>query len=59
MEDEVRIGDSHPNFVHAFNAFAPAGDVTGEVSHFNLFLFFGSAFIQMFREFLKELGFEI
>ena len=30
-EEEVRKGDDHPNFVHAFNAYAVAGTVEGDV----------------------------
>ena len=31
-EEEVRAGDDHPDFVHAFNAYALAGAVEGDVS---------------------------
>ena len=34
-EDVLRPEDEHPNFVHAFNAFAPAGDVSGELVYVN------------------------
>jgi len=30
-EDELRKGDDSPSFVHAFNGYAPAGDVTADV----------------------------
>ena len=26
-EDEIRKEDAHENFIHAFNAYAPSGDV--------------------------------
>ena len=34
-EEELREGDDHPDFVHAFNGYAPAGDVTGELVYVN------------------------
>ena len=34
-ETEVRKGDDHKNFIHAFNAFAPAGKVTGQLVYVN------------------------
>ena len=34
-ETELRPGDDHPTFVHAFNAYAPAGTVTGELVYVN------------------------
>lgn len=34
-EDEVRDGDDHPDFVHAFNGYAPAGDVVGDLVYVN------------------------
>lgn len=34
-EEEIRKGDDHPNFVHAFNAYAPAGDVEGQLVYVN------------------------
>eukprot|EP00092_Neocalanus_flemingeri_P089241 GFUD01112903.1.p1 GENE.GFUD01112903.1~~GFUD01112903.1.p1 ORF type:complete len:755 (-),score=192.43 GFUD01112903.1:119-2383(-) len=34
-EDVLRPEDEHENFIHAFNAFAPAGDVTGELVYVN------------------------
>lgn len=34
-EEELRPGDDHPKFVHAFNGYSPAGDVTGEVVYVN------------------------
>ena len=34
-EEELRQGDDHKNFVHAFNAYAPAGTVTGQLVYVN------------------------
>ena len=34
-EDVLRPEDAHENFIHAFNAYAPAGDVTGELVYVN------------------------
>ena len=34
-EDVLRAEDEHPDFIHAFNAFAPAGNVTGELVYVN------------------------
>ena len=34
-EEELREGDDHKNFVHAFNAYAPAGTVTGQLVYVN------------------------
>ena len=34
-ETELRKGDDHPNFVHAFNAYAPAGTITGQLVYVN------------------------
>ena len=34
-EEELRPGDDHKNFVHAFNAYAPAGTVTGQLVYVN------------------------
>ena len=34
-ETEIRKGDDHPNFVHAFNAYAPEGTVTGQLVYVN------------------------
>ena len=34
-EEELREGDDHKNFVHAFNAYAPAGTVTGHLVYVN------------------------
>lgn len=48
-EDVLRPEDEHPEFLHAFNAFAPSGDVSGEL----VFVNFGRVEdIQM----LKDLG---
>ena len=35
QEDVLRPEDQHENFIHAFNAFAPSGDVTGELVYVN------------------------
>ena len=35
QEDVLRPEDEHENFIHAFNAFAPAGDVSGELVYVN------------------------
>ena len=35
MEEVFREEDSHEDFVHAYNGFAPAGDVTGELVYVN------------------------
>ena len=35
QEDVLRPEDEHENFIHAFNAFAPQGDVTGELVYVN------------------------
>ena len=35
QEDVLRPEDEHKNFIHAFNAFAPKGDVTGELVYVN------------------------
>ena len=35
QEDVLRQEDYHHNFIHAFNAFAPAGDVTGDLVYVN------------------------
>jgi len=34
-EDVLRPEDEHEQFIHAFNAFAPAGDVSGELVYVN------------------------
>ena len=34
-EDILRDEDYHPQFIDAFNAFAPAGDVTGDLVYVN------------------------
>lgn len=34
-EDVLRKEDAHENFIHAFNAYAPAGDVSGELVYVN------------------------
>jgi len=34
-QEDVKGEDAHPNFIHAFNAYAPAGDVTGELVYVN------------------------
>jgi hypothetical protein len=34
-EDVLRPEDAHENFIHAFNAYAPAGDVSGELVYVN------------------------
>ena len=34
-EDVLRPEDEDENFIHAFNAFAPAGDVSGELVYVN------------------------
>ena len=34
-EDVLRPGDEHPDFIHAFNAFSPAGSVTGDLVYVN------------------------
>ena len=34
-EEELREGDDHKDFVHAFNAYAPAGTVTGQLVYVN------------------------
>ena len=34
-ETELRPGDDHANFIHAFNAYAPAGTVTGQLAYVN------------------------
>jgi len=34
-QEDVKGEDAHPNFIHAFNAYAPAGDVTGELIYVN------------------------
>lgn len=34
-EDVLRAEDDHPDFIHAYNAYAPAGDVTGELVYVN------------------------
>ncbi|XP_040576247.2 glutamate carboxypeptidase 2-like [Lepeophtheirus salmonis] len=35
METPLHEDDQHPNFIHAFNAYAPAGDVTGDLVYVN------------------------
>ena len=35
QEDVLRPEDEHKNFIHAFNAFAPKGEVTGELVYVN------------------------
>ena len=34
-EDVLRPEDEHPDFVHSFHGFSPAGDVTGELVYVN------------------------
>ena len=34
-EEELRAGDDNPNFVHAFNGYAPPGEVTGQLVYVN------------------------
>ncbi len=34
-EEELRKGDDSPDFIHAFNGYAPAGDVTGDMVYVN------------------------
>ncbi len=34
-EEELREGDDSPDFIHAFNGYAPAGDVTGDMVYVN------------------------
>ena len=34
-EDVLRAEDEHPDFIHAFNAWSPAGNVTGELVYVN------------------------
>ena len=34
-EDVLRPEDEDENFIHAFNAYAPAGDVSGELMYVN------------------------
>ena len=34
-EDVLRAEDEHPDFIHAFNAFSPAGNVTGDLVYVN------------------------
>ena len=34
-EDVLRAEDQHPDFIHAFNAFSPAGNVTGDLVYVN------------------------
>ena len=34
-EEELREGDDHPDFVHGFNGYAPAGDITGDLIYVN------------------------
>ena len=35
MEDALREEDKHKDFIHAFHAFSPAGNVTGELVYIN------------------------
>ena len=48
-EEELRQGDDHKNFVHAFNAYAPAGTVTGQLVYVNyaryISLYFNSSIL--------------
>ena len=50
-EKELRKGDDHPDFVHAFNAFSPAGTVEGDL----VFVNYGR--IEDFQQ-LEDLGYE-
>ena len=34
-EDVLRAEDEHPDFIHSFHGFSPAGDVTGELVYVN------------------------
>ena len=34
-EDVLRAEDEHPDFIHAFNAFSPTGNVTGDLVYVN------------------------
>ena len=34
-EEEIRKEDAHENFIHAFNAYAPSGDVNGSLVYVN------------------------
>ena len=34
-EDVLRAEDEHPDFIHAFNAFSPAGNVSGDLVYVN------------------------
>ena len=36
QEEVIRPEDEHPDFIHAFNAFSPAGNVTGDLVYVNL-----------------------
>ena len=34
-EDVLRAEDEHPDFIHSFHGFSPAGDITGELVYVN------------------------
>ena len=34
-EDVLRTEDEHPDFIHSFHGFSPAGDITGELVYVN------------------------
>ena len=34
-EDVLRAEDEHPDFIHSFHGFSPAGDITGDLVYVN------------------------